>query len=510
MMCGRWTDLDAPDFRSHAQTCADCAAWLRPESLEPSKATRDAIFDVIREEAARRRKRPTTRRIRVRRLTPATGGGGRIALAAAAAALFALVVGYALHRPAPLKPRETPVTRLPDPAPEPEPPPLPPIERPKDLVPPPPPVPKRTGTLVTPPTPPAPPAPAPAPPPRPTIVEAPAPAKEFARVVRVTGSADVKKGDAVLTGQAVTCRLGLVQLEIADETQIVLRAGASVSAESELAIRLHDGEVACSVRKGRTFAVETAHGSAAVRGTMFSVKTQASGATVVVSRGRVDVAGQMLEAGQRSRLVKGAASKPEAVAADRLLEWANLRAIGPIWIAAGAAELRAPMTRGRLDGALTAEPLFAAVDARTLKSWGGRFLAANGDEGGAATFAVDVPHDGDWRLWGRMFHPATGSQVFGPDNDPNSFFVSVDGGAEKVFGNHKGYYRRWHWAGDGTIERGEPAGLKLSLTKGRHLLRIRPRDAVETPSLKLSTRLDVLCLTPDPDDRPRDEDYRKP
>ena len=109
-----------------------------------------------------------------------------------------------------------------------------------------------------------------------------------------------------------------------------------------------------------------------------------------------------------------------------------------------------------------------------------------------------------------MFHPATGSQVFGPENDPNSFYVSVDGGPERVFGNHKGFYRRWHWAGDGAIERGDPAGLKLALTKGRHVIRIRPRDAVETASLKLSTRLDVLCLTPDPDFRPRDEDYRKP
>ncbi len=96
--------------------------------------------------------------------------------------------------------------------------------------------------------------------------------------------------------------------------------------------------------------------------------------------------------------------------------------------------------------------------------------------------------------------------------------MSVDGGREAVFGNHKldpdtrqSGYRRWHWGGDGAVEVGAPVPLKLGrLAKGRHTIRLRVRDAVETSALRLAPRLDVLCLTTDPDYRPRDEDYRKP
>ena len=498
----------------HAAECAACAAKLRewapfvrsePERIEPSEATRAAVF----------RRKKTTRRIRILR-RPASSGAWGYGVAAAAAALFAILLGTALQRPAP--PREAPTVRRPEPAPEPEPVPLPPIERPKDLVPP---EPDKTERSIRPapapapepaPVPPAPPPPKP--PPSTTVVEAPpppAPAKEFARVARVTASADVKKGDTVFSGQTVSCKLGTVHLEMADDTQIVLRAGTSITA-GEPAIRLHEGEVACSVRKGRPFTVEIAHGVATVRGTMFSVKTQASGASVVVGRGRVEVSNahgaQDVLGGQRSRLSKGAGpSKPESGAVS--LEWAGLRVAGPLWIPAALAETRAPMTRGRLEGSLAPETLHGAVDARTLPGWSGRFLRADGDEGGTATLTIDVPADGVWHLWGRMFHPASGSQVFGPDNDPNSFYLSVNGGPEKVFGNHKDFYRRWHWAGDGAIERGDAAGLKLALTKGRHTLRIRPRDAVESGALRLATRLDVLCLSPDADYRPSDDDYRK-
>jgi len=171
---------------------------------------------------------------------------------------------------------------------------------------------------------------------------------------------------------------------------------------------------------------------------------------------------------------------------------------------------------------MKAEPIFAAVDSRTLPTFNGRFLAANQREGGSATITVDVPEAGTWYLWGRFFNPATGSQLWKQDaepkdNDPNSFYVSVDGGRELVFGNHKvdpdtkvTGYRRWYWGGDGAIEVGRPAALSLgTLAKGRHTIRIRNRDAVETSSLHLAPRLDVLCLTPDREYRPRDEDFRK-
>ncbi len=565
-MCDRWPDevlLDAlpdrlpVDFLHHAEACGPCAVRLRdlkglvalrgPERLEPSADTRAAVFDVIRSEAARRSvRRPTTRR-RLRRFAPKAVDGLHLAASVAAVALFAILIALAWKRPpARIAPREAPPTvKTPDPLPLP-PPELPPPAPPRTNVPdsfvqplPAPPVPKPVEA------PPAEPRPEPPPPPpRPsTVAEAapPVPPREFARVLRFTGRADrggqaLRKGDVILAGQELACRSGTLLLELPDESLVVLRAGSTLTANIDAAtatLRLAEGELACSVRKRaeRRFAVETVHGAAVVRGTMFSVKTQGSGTSVTVSRGRVEArnAEGMTEvaAGERSQMSKGGGpSKPEAVAADRLLAWAvdaGLRVVGPLWVAAGAGDLQAPMTRGRLEGSLAPEAVFAAVDARALPGWNGRFLPAGRDEGGSTTLTVDVPEDGTWLLWGRMFHPASGSQLFRQDaeprdNDPNSFYVSVDGGREAVFGNHKidpdtraSAYRRWHWAGDGSVEVGKPAPLKLGrLAKGRHTIRIRPRDAVESAALRLASRLDVLCLTNDPDYRPRDEDYRKP
>ncbi len=60
------------------------------------------------------------------------------------------------------------------------------------------------------------------------------------------------------------------------------------------------------------------------------------------------------------------------------------------------------------------------------------------------------------------------------------------------------------------MEVGKPGPLALgTLARGRHALRIRNRDAVETQALHLAPRLDVHCLTPDREYRPRDEDFRR-
>jgi hypothetical protein len=182
------------------------------------------------------------------------------------------------------------------------------------------------------------------------------------------------------------------------------------------------------------------------------------------------------------------------------------------------------MARSRLfaAGTLSGEPAFAAVDSRNLPGFGGRFLAPNRDEGGSITFSFELRRDGDWYLWGRLFFPGSGTQLWKDDrepreNDPNSFYVSVDGAPERVFGNLKGdpetrssWYRRWHWGGDGSVEVGKPQPLALGrLAAGRHTVRIRNRDSVETSSLKLAPRLDAICLSPDRDYRPRDEDFRR-
>ncbi|MEM3012298.1 MAG: hypothetical protein QW084_02920 [Candidatus Hadarchaeales archaeon] len=134
---------------------------------------------------------------------------------------------------------------------------------------------------------------------------------------------------------------------------------------------------------------------------------------------------------------------------------------------------------------------------------------------------MDLPQEGEWFLWGRFYYPGKGDQIGrlsnGTVNDPNSFWVSVDGGDEMEFGNLKydpetgrSYFQRWHWDGDGTIEVGKPAPLPLGrLNQGRHTLRVRERESFEDGELRLAPRLDMLCLTPDPHYVPHDEDARK-
>jgi hypothetical protein len=340
-----------------------------------------------------------------------------------------------------------------------------------------------------------------------------------------------------MSGETVTCPTGTLLLETADRSQVLMKAGTSVTPEAQgehLSWRMAEGELACVVqsRPERRFVVMTTHGSATVKGTVFSVRATSSSAVVSVARGRVearnDSGAQELDAGERCSMSRSTSpGRPEKIVADRVFAWVQDAGILPPttqWFFAGAAsaEFQAPMTRGRLfaAGSLSGEPIFAAVDSRTLPTWTNRYLAENPKDGGWVTYTVEIPETATWYLWGRFYHPGSGTTLWKDGqvpNDPNSFYVSVDGGKEQVFGNHKvdpdtktSWYRRWHWGGDGSIELGRPAGLSLgTLAKGRHTIRVRNRDAVETAALHLAPRLDAFCLTLERDYRPRDEDFRK-
>jgi hypothetical protein len=135
------------------------------------------------------------------------------------------------------------------------------------------------------------------------------------------------------------------------------------------------------------------------------------------------------------------------------------------------------------------------------------------------SYVIEVPKDGELFLWARLYYPG-GGQLFrsgaGLDDDPNSFFVSVDGGREQILGNlsyqpekNQSYFRRWHW--DGKSEgKQEPTAMALGrVSRGTHTLRIRNREAVESEEFPLSPRLDMICLTPDPTYVPRDRDAKK-
>ena len=113
-----------------------------------------------------------------------------------------------------------------------------------------------------------------------------------------------------------------------------------------------------------------------------------------------------------------------------------------------------------------------------------------------ARLADSLPEAGVWYLWARLYYPGA------PDsNDANSFFARVDSGTRLRLGNNKDYFRRWHWGGDGSLERGIPTALKLGrLAAGTHRLTIEKREVVPA-----APRLDLLVLTQDPTWVPTDE-----
>ena len=103
-------------------------------------------------------------------------------------------------------------------------------------------------------------------------------------------------------------------------------------------------------------------------------------------------------------------------------------------------------------------------------------------------FALDVPHDGTWYLWGRVWYDDTNS---------NSFCLTHVGGdvAGERFGNLIGTYHRWLWEG----------GVALRLKKGKCTLRLEGREGRR----RVSPALDCICLADDPDYQPSDPVVRR-
>jgi tRNA A-37 threonylcarbamoyl transferase component Bud32 len=212
----------------------------------------------------------------------------------------------------------------------------------------------------------------------------------------------------------------------------------------------------------------------------------------------------------------------------RIREAGSTRARGALWVAAAgpSARFQPPMTQGSLfaEGSLSGALVYADIDNRKVPP---QFqstkvaLRADTDEGGSVSYPIEIPKEGEWFLWARLYYPG-GGVIFrsgeGLEDDPNSFFLSVDGGKEQVLGNlsyypqkSQSYFRRWHWDGDSESRKAqEPAPMALgSLGRGSHTLRIRNREAIENATFHLSPRLDMLCLTLDPAYIPRDEDVRQ-
>lgn len=113
-------------------------------------------------------------------------------------------------------------------------------------------------------------------------------------------------------------------------------------------------------------------------------------------------------------------------------------------------------------------------------------------------FQFTTREAGSWFAWGRFM-------FIGSDNDPNSFFLIVDGGEQLKFGNNKDYFNQWHWDGDGNVEGGTTQALSLGrLEAGDHTITIKCREPLGSPGTE-NILIDILYLTLQGDDVPTDE-----
>jgi uncharacterized protein YjdB len=159
-------------------------------------------------------------------------------------------------------------------------------------------------------------------------------------------------------------------------------------------------------------------------------------------------------------------------------------------IAAGSATISAASQFSRYleaaSGALTAP--MARVD-----SAGTSYVRSTTPNSGSASYNFSVPVDGTYYIW---------SRILAPNGSEDSYFVSVDGGAEDVYDVAEGRWEAtWQWTvvnGRGTS--GEPLTLDprpFQLTAGSHTLTFRGREA--------HTKLDRIFITDDAGAAPNDE-----
>jgi parallel beta-helix repeat protein len=131
---------------------------------------------------------------------------------------------------------------------------------------------------------------------------------------------------------------------------------------------------------------------------------------------------------------------------------------------------------GLLRGAMTAKSLSTAS--------GGVYVSTNTANSGTVYYTVTVPVAGTYVIWGR---------VLAPLDTADSFFVSMDGGAQDIYDVAEGKWSsKWQW----TVVNGRGGGApnaisqrRFTLTAGTHTIRFDGRE--------LDTRLDKIELTND-------------
>lgn len=119
------------------------------------------------------------------------------------------------------------------------------------------------------------------------------------------------------------------------------------------------------------------------------------------------------------------------------------------------------------------------VVAAASNAFNGRYIYTPNNNEGTASYPVNIPLAGTYTVWCRLI---------GSNDLSDSFFVSIDGGAEGIYDTSlAGWSADWLWSR--VNSRGGSNPRLFTLTQGGHTLVFRGRDA--------ETRLDALYITAD-------------
>jgi hypothetical protein len=117
-------------------------------------------------------------------------------------------------------------------------------------------------------------------------------------------------------------------------------------------------------------------------------------------------------------------------------------------------------------------------------------------------YRVEIPRSGRWTLWARVRYPRGGDDSFGivRAGEP----VTLAG--NQVLGNCGAAGSKWHWTGRGGGVTSQPPGAPVTfrLDPGPFTFRVHAREG--GGSQMNNPRLDLMCLTEDPDYVPSDAD----
>ena len=129
------------------------------------------------------------------------------------------------------------------------------------------------------------------------------------------------------------------------------------------------------------------------------------------------------------------------------------------------------------ESATLVAPMAVAADSNASQ---GQFIQSSTDNSGTATYSVNIPVSATYLIWGR---------TLSLDGSQDSFFVSVDGGAEFIYATalNNNWTNAWQW----TAVNSNAAGpLTFQLAAGTHNIVFRSRES--------NTGLDQLLITNDP------------